>query len=633
MSSDYGFYFEEAGLGAFQGPTSSAEEHFKELGLADSLVREMGQNSLDAKRKGSDGPVRMQFELRTISVGDIPDYENLFRHIRAAEKTTRTIDESNDRLTIAESATWKTEIPVLRIGDYETTGLTGREDDNSSNSPLAALTRAKGVSSGKKGEGGSFGVGASTGALASNLRTVLWASLPVDATEVVFAGQSQLATHDIDGINRGPDGFFIDRARRDNFHYLRSPAAFGLFEKRKDIGTDTYILDYSDAGQDPALTRIRDAFIRHFFVAIHWGRLEVEGRTDGKVEWKLDAKSLQRYVKSLPDIRPFYKAICNDPYVDTVPGLGKLKLYAEFDDALDTKLHTIAMRAPLMKVTTYRHNTIRNKYAAVFICEDPEGNRKLRRLEPPAHDKWVDGRATGGKKILNQVKEFIRAGLKAQQAEEIGDEVNIPELKKLLPAGLDNVQQESPTIAGTQPAKQDDSVTESAKVHGDSKPVQEEKPKREFYSVGVHSSGRMGDGEDAVGGKRTREGSKKRSAGGDLATKATKGEGSASISEANLRIRSWSDARTDDLHLVLTSDRVVEGDVVLVPLSEGGTPEEDVLLPIENVYHEENGVSRRIEHEGNILKNVRFLNSANGLPSVKIRISLATSERFSLGIK
>ncbi|WP_426705642.1 hypothetical protein [Corynebacterium auriscanis] len=633
MTDDFGFYFEEAGFSAFQGPTSSAEEHFKEIGLADSLVREMGQNSLDAKRKDTDGPVRMQFELRTVSVEEIPDYGALCRHIRAAEETTRDIDEANDRLTIASEATQKTKIPVLRIGDYETTGLTGREDNDSSNSPLVALTRAKGVSSGKKGEGGSFGVGASTGALASNIRTVLWTSLPVDAEEVVFAAQSQLATHKIDGVRRGPDGFFINRAKKDNFHYLRSPGPIGSFDQRKQVGTDTYILDYCDADRDTELTRIRNAFIRHFFVAIHRGKLEVEGQTEKGRVWKLDAESLERYVKDLPDVQPFYRAIHNKPYVENVSGLGELKLYVEFDDALETKLHTMAMRAPLMKITSFKHNSIRHKYAAVFICEDAEGNQKLRGLEPPAHDKWVEGRAKEGKRYVKQVKEFIRAGLKAQQSEEIGDEVDIPELNKLLPAGLGSVEQEPPRITGTQPATQSDAIDETAKVHGDSQPVQPDQYKRESYSVGLHAPGLMGEGEEALGGNRTRKTSKKRSEGGNLSTSAQKGNGSASISDANLGIRSWSDARTEDLIVVLTSDREAKGDVFLVPLSEGGKPEEDVLLPIKNVYLEENGISREITFDGNVLKDIEFTKTTSRVSSVKVRISLTNSERFSLGLR
>lgn len=624
--SDFGFYFEAAGLNAVQGPTSSAEEHFKEVGMAEALVREMGQNSLDAKDSENTGPVRMQFEVRTMNVGEVPGFDELHRHIVAADKATRHIDASNDRLSVAAQGARAAQLSVLRIGDYGTTGLTGREDDDSNTSPLVALTRAKGISAGKVGKGGSFGVGASTGALASAIRTVLWTSLPKGEDEVVFAGQSQLATHELDGVRRGPDGFFTDRDVKNNFRYLRSPDPVGPFDRRADQGTDTFILGYLDADEDPQLLRIRDAFIKNFFVAIDRGLLEVEGISDDG-QWKLDSKTLGDSILSYPEVFPYYKALRNDPYVEEVPGLGTLKLYMEFDDSLPKKLDTLAMRAPLMRVTTYTHHSIRAKYAAVFLAEAEPANTKLRKLEPPAHDKWVPHRADDGKKIVDKVKTFIRNGLRTQLVEDVGEEIRVAEMEKLLPAGLGESSLDALDVNG----KPMDNVTgarESSSVHGKDTPVTAKISQRPSYRVGTHQPAISGGSEAGTAGRRGGGGKHRASTGGDTPTKSEPGDGAAKIVDKEVSMRSWTDAQTGDIMVVLRTDEPATGSLKFAALSEGGAPEKDFTLPIVEVIQDPQANSRTLNFRGNVIDDIQIGDSL----SATLRIKLSTADRFRLGI-
>lgn len=629
-TTDFGFYFEVAGMSAEHGATSPAEEHFKEVGMAESLVREMGQNSLDARRVDADGPVRMEFELRRLQVGEIPDFHNLRRHVLAADAATRHIDASNDRLRVAAEAVDESSLYVLRIGDYGTTGLTGREDDESNDSPLVALTRGRGISSGKDGKGGSFGVGASTGALASAIRTVLWTSLPLDSNEVVFAGQSQLATHILDGVKRGPDGFFIDRANRDSFKYLRTNDPIGSFEPRSQTGTDTYILGYLDASQDPQLLSIRDAFVRNFFVAIHRGILEVKGKTPDS-SWTLDSKTLADVVMGYDDVFPFYKALQNPPYTETVSGLGELKLYMEFDDALPKKLDTIAMRSPLMRVTSFTHHSIRAKYAAIFLCESEPGNTVLRKLEPPAHDKWVANRQTGGKQAVAKVKEFIKAGLKTQLQEEAGEEIRVAEVEKLLPAGLGEVATHSVKV-NTRPqpdTARKDSAEESSTVHASTEPVAAKNPVRKTFRVGIPSPADTGGDQSGLAGRRGGSGKTRRSTGGSNPTNAKPGDGAARISDTNFSMRSWTESQTGDIIMILRTDKPASGDITLAALSDGGTPEKSFKLPIRRVVSTVDGAETELSFVGNTIQGVSV--SPDSL-SVTLRIQLLTNDRYRLDI-
>ena len=626
QDTDFGFYFERAGLNAVQGPTSSAEEHFKEVGMAEALVREMGQNSLDAKNPGSDKPVRMEFELRRLKAGEIPGYNELRKHVIAADEATRHIDKSNDRLAIAAEAAKQNELYVLRIGDYGTTGLTGREDDDSSDSPLVALTRARGISAGKVGKGGSFGVGAATGALSSAVRTVLWMSLPHDSDEVVFAGQSQLATHELDGERRGPDGFFIDRSDLSRFRYLRSPDPLGSFGPRVEHGTDTYILGYLSADADPQLMEIRDAFIRNFFVAIDRGLLEVKGITPNS-SWTLDEKSLADAVMSFPDIFPFYKALKNEPYTENIDGMGQLKLFMEFDDALPKKLDTKAMRAPLMTVTSFVHHSIRAKYAAIFLCEDEPGNTKLRKLEPPAHDKWVVNRGDGGTATVSKVKEFIKRGLKTQLKEEVGEEIKVAEMDKLLPAGLGATGSRALDISG-RPEGVDDSTSESSSVHGSEDPTIAKISERKKVRIGTHKSAIGGGDEIGRAGRRGKGNGKKRSTGGNEPTGVESGDGAARLVDVNFQMRSWTESQTGDIIVKLRAEEAASGDITIAALSEGGAPE-SFTLPISSVYLEDSDRQTKLDFKGNTIKGVTI--NADTLTAT-LRIRLSTSDRFRLGV-
>lgn len=630
QTADFGFYFEAAGKSAEHGATSSDEEHFKEVSMAEALVREMGQNSLDARITGSTEPVRMEFELRKLQVGEIPDFDNLRRHVLAADETTRHIDAANRRLVIAAEAVEQPELYVLRIGDYGTTGLTGSESSESIDSPLVALTRGRGISAGKVGKGGSFGVGASTGALASAIRTVLWASLPVDSDQVVFAGQSQLATHTLDGVRRGPDGFFIDRNFEADFRYLRSSDPLGSFAPRRQTGTDTFILGYLDADNDPQLLAIRDAFVRNFFVAIDRGILEVEGKTSGS-NWKLDASSLADVVMSYEDVFPFYKALQNPPYTETVKGLGNLQLYMEFDDALPKKLDTVAMRAPLMKVTTFTHHSIKAKYAAVFLCESEPGNTVLRQLEPPAHDKWVPNRQLGGKQTVTKVKEFIKNGLKSRLQVEAGEEIRMAEVEKLLPAGLGEGSMNSVRVsARPQPdLTRTNAGEESSTVHASTDPVVPKTPTRQTYRVGIPTRALSGGDLEGLAGRRGGGKGSLRSTGGSKPTSVQKGEGSARITDTNFKMRSWTESKSGDIILRLRTDRPANGDITLAALSDGGAPEKSFKLPIRRVVAIRDEEESELKFSGNTIHGVTVSDETH---DVTLRIQLFTNDRYRLDI-
>lgn len=623
----FGFYFERALRGASQGAISPAEQFFEGSLAESSLVRETGQNSIDA-RAGQE-PVTMVFELADMATDSIPGIGGLRSHIEQVEKHTRGTQGHKSMLLAHKTAQQKT-VPVLRISDYGTKGLAGSESVDTPNTPLSALTRGAGISADDGARGGSFGIGSAVGPMASDMSTVFYTSLPLDSPDVIFAGYSCLATHrDADGTWRVGDGFFTDLDYTEDFRYQRNPLALTPFDARTLPGTDTYVLGYRKASIDPDLQHIKVAFMRNFLLAIHRGGLIVEGIT-ASGSWRLDANSLSRQVSEDPEAAAFYRAINDtEPITETSPRFGKLSLYINVDESLDRTLHTITTRTPLMKIDTFRHNSIPVKYAAVLECSDDKGNTLLRALEPPQHHKWDPDRATGGKGQLDELKKFVREGLRSRVKQQIGDQVEIKGLSRFLPAQLSENTTTAAGIPGT-PSPGPGTEQESSTVHG-----AEEAPRevpigaRKTVRVGVRTTaGSDGDSPTEKGKDRGGSNSRKKK-GGDMSGTGQQGEGAARITAGDVRFRSWSDASTGHLYLALTAPEDIDGDLELVALGPGGSVEDDYELPIANGVVVTNGATTPLRHQGNVLSKLQL---QAGVTS-QIRLTLSSVHRYRLGIK
>jgi hypothetical protein len=96
--SGFGFYFEDAGLSATQGAIAPAEQYFEGSRAEVSVVRETGQNSLDAV--ADDGPVRMEFELSEMPIDSVPGIQGLQEHLAQVEEATRGT-QGHDRMQAA----------------------------------------------------------------------------------------------------------------------------------------------------------------------------------------------------------------------------------------------------------------------------------------------------------------------------------------------------------------------------------------------------------------------------------------------------------------------------------------------------------------------------------------------------
>lgn len=557
---EYGFLFKPNG-NEEQGPSNSGEEIFSDDTVAQALARELGQNSLDAIAKDGAWPVTMVFELHRMKTSDIPDVDNLKRHLRAA--LNRYPD--SPRLQQAVSTLEGDFIDVLRVGDYGTKGLSGSESIASKGSVLTALTRGSGVSVGKTDAGGSFGIGKSVGILSSLVRTEFWTTRTPSSNETVFAGCTQLTTHQTPSSDDprkllGPMGTYTLLSDTEDYHYRRSPAPLGPFPQRTEPGTDVYIVGYSDASDDPKLEQIRDAMIDNFMAAIMRGHLVVEGIADKGRGWRLDSDNLKRVIDMTSDpdrrivMQAFHNALLQTPIVKTDKRLGEMKLYVNIDDSLPSKLNTIVMRKPLMKVRTYANTSITAKYAAVLECSSPQGNRILRGMEPVRHDDWQAARdKENGAAALRSIRKFILEELRKRVHRELGDEIIIKGLNTLLPSELQI--DGNPDRHGVRAANGPGSERESASLQGrESTPEPVSNTGGKSVSITLTKPAVSDGSGESVSTGRQRGGEAKRGkhVAGIPASGKT-GDGNSVIDGTNLSMRYWFDAKSGNYILVLRS--------------------------------------------------------------------------------
>jgi hypothetical protein len=628
--ASFEFHFEKSGLSPDEGAIDPAAEHFEGGKAGQAAVRETGQNSIDARRPGHMGPVRMEFELAMVPTSSIPDIEGLRSHLREVVAYTSG-QMGNDRMVSALEMAEQSEIPVLRISDFGTTGLVGSESGSSPGSPLSRLTRGSGNSENDGVRGGSFGIGSAAGRVASAMSTVLYRSLPDDGRdgETVLAGFSRLATHLYEGERRRASGILTRRGGTD-FEYRRPAPPVPPFTDRTEPGTDIFVLGYRMAEEDPSLHRLRDAALEHFMVAIARGKLEVRGVAAG-AEWVLDAMTVGTAAKRDPKHAAFYAAL-QDPQPDVaeLESLGRVELYVNIDDSLQTSLHTVTMRSPLMRIAQFKFNSVRAKYAAIVICADERGNALLRRLEPPQHDAWDPERSPQeGRAAIKELKAFIGDRLRARVSATLGETVEIKGLERFLPVldvGPDAAGEDSGRPKSGEPPTDD----ESSQVTGSTAPIAVRPVRHRTVRPAIVRPAIGGeDGEDITKGRDRGGGGKRRSRGVGVPGTGQEGDGRSRIRSGEVQFRSWSTGQVDGasraIRLALTAGMDLEGDLALVPLGPGGVPDADFDLGIRSVR---TLAGQELEHEGNVLRRLRL----NAGETLRIDVVVPAALRYRLGV-
>ena len=257
---------------------------------AQALVREAVQNSMDARRDGHEGPVRIRIFVSETSA--LPEararrwFDGAWAHFRARHSGLRSV------------APRPSECRFVTIEDFGTTGLTGdvhqgRVGDGGNR--FFNFWRAEGVSEKSGKHGGRWGVGKTVFPRSSEVNAFFGLTVRADDAGAALMGQCVLRHHQVGDVEFTPDAYF-GMVESDQFVLpARDPACLSEFRRDFRVSRDlepglSVVVTYSD----PAVTcrTAAEAIVRDYFFPILTGELlvDIEGPESGAM--RLDAKSL-----------------------------------------------------------------------------------------------------------------------------------------------------------------------------------------------------------------------------------------------------------------------------------------------------------------------------------------------------
>jgi hypothetical protein len=251
------------------------DEFFKAQDLADALVREAIQNSLDARRGHSRVRVRFRFAVDDQALA--PD---------VAAKYLRGLQEHLDVVAPhLQSAVpdLNGPMPFLLIEDSGTRGLTGDpgsdpelDDEDGARNDFYYFWRNVGRTGKGEMDRGRWGLGKAVFSVSSRMRTIFGLTLRADDERRLLLGQSVLKTHILDGHRRAPYGFLahvgddsFPHALAENEILDEFSADFGLH--RSEPGLSIVVPFHRD--DDLRFEQVIASVVRQYFYPITRGDL------------------------------------------------------------------------------------------------------------------------------------------------------------------------------------------------------------------------------------------------------------------------------------------------------------------------------------------------------------------------
>lgn len=429
--------------------------------VINSFVREMFQNSNDNRDKtlpinsqtGKRPPLRISINYKTFKQDQFPCFEefiDIFRRIKSAEANKQHVEFFKHG---EKAMGLRTAIKFFVYEDFNTTGLSGNDDDPNSTFSSCVLSEGTSVKQDDTA-GGSYGIGKNAIFGFSKLRTVFYSSLSKEG--YIFQGVTKLASYNDANRNTHERRIFCGNGNKlksiRNFDEL--PDKFQEVFRRNHLGLSQYAacpLDNPDW-----LEQFTKAILRNYWLLLFNDSLVVELKNEDELILKIEKANLEELLLKyydpnvyIPDenVEPggnpyeYYKCLIENNFKERESNkLGKVKFYYR-ELSHNTTNRVAYMRNNMVVYSDSIWGFSSINYCGVFICEDREGNKILRMMEPPTHDSFDPERLSNktdkytpkdGYDILWNIKQIINEALS-----EISDKYkkaaeDIPWLDELL---------------------------------------------------------------------------------------------------------------------------------------------------------------------------------------------------------
>lgn len=274
-------------------------EFFTPEGLADSLVRESIQNSLDARIDGTRVCVRFHFSGSDTALSSKTGERylaGLWSNLQAIEGGRANLPDRSDSVTF------------LVIEDFGTRGLCGsteQDDDeptDSTDRDFYYFWRNIGRSRKEDTQRGRWGLGKTVFPATSRINSFFGYTVRHDDGKSYLMGQSVLKQHSIDGTKFCPYGFFAKVGADDFQHPFDDPDKLKQFrtdfrlERVKEPGL-SIVVPFPDVEEIDPQQMVRSAII-HYFYPILRDELVVEVLAQGRT-FVIDAVQIDQIVDSV----------------------------------------------------------------------------------------------------------------------------------------------------------------------------------------------------------------------------------------------------------------------------------------------------------------------------------------------
>jgi hypothetical protein len=405
----------------------------------DSLAREINQNSCDAKDKKNPKPVEVHFSLSHVPSTHFPNKDEFIKILKSCleywKDNIKTARFFENALSIMKSD----QIPFLKISDYNTTGLTGANDEHRGG--WHNLIKSVGSSDKDSQSGGSFGIGKHAPFACSDLRTVFYGTKEVESGALAFQGVAKLVTHlnEYEEPTQGT-GYFGEIEKNKP---INEPEEIHEFFKRTEAGTDIFVAGFNEhSGWEKKVIK---SVLENFFIAILDERLIVK---IGAITINASTLSglLEKFTKNDPECLSYqyYEAYTlsgrhhfpNENFL----GLGELHLFVL--PGKDLPKRVAMVRGTGMKI--YDKGSFRTpfKFAGVMIAKGEKLNEFLRQIEPPTHNAWESDRHKNpeyAKGMIRKLYTWINDQVRSISITESIEELDVEGLSQYLPDNFDAV--------------------------------------------------------------------------------------------------------------------------------------------------------------------------------------------------
>lgn len=436
---EIGWKFPENNFGSLTGISEAGIETFR-ANIYNSLAREICQNSLDARLK-DDEPVKVDFQKIYIDKNNLPgcsDFHDIWAKCLDFW-STRNNKKAVDFLKNGSKVLDEEKLCVLRISDFNTTGLTG-SDKEYDITPWQNLVKSSGVSDKSDSDGGSFGIGKSAPYACSDLRTLFYSTFDKNGL-CATQGVSKLVSfkNDEGNITQGT-GYFGQTSRNSAINY-----EIGIdptYSRGNTTGTDIYIMGFID--EDEWKTEIVKSILEGFLVAIYNNKIVVKVG-DLEISHQTLPLVLNDYKNNVKWTYNYYRALTEgEKFVTDFAGMGEIELNV----LISPELHRRALlsRSSGMKIFDKSNISSTIPFAAILTLKGMEVNKFFREMETPQHTAWEPGFHSDkkkAKKIRTELFRYIKEVVMQMGRNEATDEIDADGVGEYLPDELFMVQSEN----------------------------------------------------------------------------------------------------------------------------------------------------------------------------------------------